>query len=147
MTSQSSSCLKRKYLSLLSIGTACSIFLQSSFCYSLAWANSPEPIDNQGGKLDEATLVVMRGAEAGLSPFRMEIPKADDSSFNESTIDAAEPLVQSAPNLLGKSCEPEQEGERIIDQCMAASGTKAPHAIRDALALMTGDPKLNVLDE
>src|SRR5262249_32654204 len=113
MTSQSSSRLKRKYLSLLSVGTACSIFLQSSFCYSLAWANSSDPIDRQAGKLDEATLVVMRGAETGLRPFTLDIPPAADSRAGETIIDAAEPVVESAPNGLSTSSEPQQEGERI----------------------------------
>ncbi|PWU02755.1 MAG: hypothetical protein C5B53_01290, partial [Candidatus Melainabacteria bacterium] len=146
MTSQSSSRLKRKCLSLLSIGTACSILLQSSVCYSLAWANSPEAMDKQGNNLDEATLVVMRGAETGLRPLNLDIAPANDSDANETTLDSAEATVESGLKLFSTPSEAQQEGERIIDQCKAVSGT-APHVIRDSLALMTGDSKLNVFDD
>jgi hypothetical protein len=148
MTSQASSRLKRKSLSLLSIGTACSIFLQSSLCYSFAWAKSPEanqPLAQSGGKIDEATLLVMRGTNSGLPPIDLDIQPPSAANNDETTIDSAALGPDNTAMVPGSPTEPTQEVERIIDQCNAS--TPSLRSRKDTVALIGGDPKQYIVDQ
>jgi hypothetical protein len=94
MISQSSFAKRRKKcISIVAIGTACNIVLQSGFCYSLAWAapltstpNGSPPSSNET-VLDEAKLLAL--GPAAVSPQANLLDTKIDSEPAEELLDSA----------------------------------------------------------
>ena len=98
---------KRNGFSLIALGTACSIFLQSTVCYSLAWANAAEDANRVAvneAAIDEASMLISGTLPPGLQDTDLNPSAKFGSSDNETVIDAS--TIEEA-KMLAQQVSPE----------------------------------------